>query len=137
VAVHACPSRRPARAKGGDGRDLAIAKDAQEQIGKPAGRPGRPAGIAHRADSVVGRELELPDALAVLKAPAEAQTVGAQDPIRRIHERPSERPLVHRLAERLERFEPIWSVKKYVPFDSFVHSMWMLARGECGVFFTS
>jgi hypothetical protein len=116
---------------GGDGRDLAIAKDAQKQIGKAAGRLGRAAGIAHRADTVLGRELELPDALAVLEAPAEAQPIGAEDPVRRIHERPREHAFVHRLAEGLERFESIWSVKKYVPFDSFVHSMWMLARGEC------
>jgi hypothetical protein len=122
---------------GGDWRNLAIAEDAQEQIGKRAGRPGGPAGIAHRADSFVGRELELPDALAVLETAAEAQAVGSQDPVGRIHQRPGEHPLVHRLAEGLERFEPFWSVEKYVPFDSFLHSMWMLARGQCGVFFTS
>jgi hypothetical protein len=122
---------------GGDRCDLAVAKNADEQLRKRAGRLGRPPGLAHSANPVVGGQLELPGVFAVLEAPGEAQPVRAQDPIRCIDDRGREYALVHRLAEGRERGKPVWSVEKYVPFDSFVHRPWRLAKGECRVFCTS
>jgi hypothetical protein len=107
---------------GGDRCDRAVPKDTDEQLGQTAGRPGWAAGIAHDADVSFCRERELPDALAVLQAPAEAQPVRAQDPIFRIDERGREHTLVHRSPEGLEGRNVIWNVEKYVPFDSFLHS---------------
>jgi hypothetical protein len=122
---------------GGDRCDFAVAKNADKELRKRARRLGRPPGLAHRANPVVGGQLELPGVFPVLEAPGEAQPARAQDPIWRIDDRGREHALVHRLTEGLERGKAVWSVEKHVPFDSFVHRLWRLAKGECGVFFTS